>query len=73
MGEEWPVAYTADGVLITPGLWVWSNNYRKAQVTRYLHTDTWPDGRVVPWFDTTDCMCDGSRMTTVLNGKAASS
>jgi hypothetical protein len=69
----WPVAHTADGVLIVPGLVVWTNNVREATVTRYLHSDTWPDGRVVPWFDTTDAMCDGSRMTTVLNGKRAGS
>lgn len=72
--NDWPATHTADGVLVTPGLWVWTNNYRKAQVTRYLHAETNQNtGTVAHWFDTTDCMVDESRMVTVLDGKRADS
>lgn len=65
--EGWPITWTADGVPVTPGLWVWTNNYRKAQVTRYLHPERNQNtGTVAHWFDTTDCMVDESRMVTRL-------
>lgn len=56
--ENWPVAYTADGVKVVPGLRVLDYNYRVSTVTdRKPH-----ESHGVYWFATTGGDFDGSRM-----------
>lgn len=51
-------AYTADGVLITRGLAVWTNNMTAVRVVC-------PERYSPGWFETSDSgMFDGSRMST---------
>lgn len=75
--------HTADGVEITPGLWVWNNDLKSVQVkpeqfvgearTR-LFREADPTATVYSrvWYDTTGGSFNGTRMATVFNGVRAS-
>jgi hypothetical protein len=67
--DGWPVAYTANGVLIVPGLRVLDYDRRETTVgvDFMVHNPTWSDGKPVAgsgiaWFRTTTGTFDGSRL-----------
>ena len=79
--QTWPVARTANGVLIVPGLRVWDNDLKLGTVLDVLpdmernhnpnNGPVWPaEGSTTPWFRVQvdgghADSFDGSRMTTV--------
>lgn len=72
--------HTADGVEITPGLWVWNNDLRSVQVKpeqfatdearARLFREADPSATVYSkvWYDTTGGSFNGTRMATVFEG-----
>lgn len=76
--------HTADGVEITPGLWVWNNNLDSVMVTPEQFATPEAKARLFAradpgktvysdvWYDTTGGSYNGTRMATVFQGiKAA--
>ena len=60
--DDWPVAYTDNGVLIVPGLRVLDYNRRESVVGDTFHMANGINDTRIPWFDTTGGMFDGSRL-----------
>jgi hypothetical protein len=79
-GDRSNDTHTADGVKITPGLWVWNNNLDSVQVTpeqfatpearERLFRQADPTATIYSqvWYDTTGGIFNGTRMATVFEG-----
>jgi hypothetical protein len=75
--------HTADGVEITPGLWVWNNDLKSVKVTEEqfsteeararLFREADPTATVYSkvWYDTTSGSFNGTRMATRFHGYKA--